>query len=138
MSLFRVIDWFTLTIPYASTMLEMEIYNDRHQIITGGEDGQIAVFDPGNEDQQNIHVLTYATYHPILQMEHGDFLASVPNVLAILSPDRLAYFKIQRDFSSTVNHYALIECFASIESTLASEKLELADYPTIIIEKPIE
>ncbi|CAI5443358.1 unnamed protein product [Caenorhabditis angaria] len=31
------------------------------------------------------------------------------------------------DFSSTVNHYALIECFASIESTLASEKLESAD-----------
>ncbi|CAI5446705.1 unnamed protein product [Caenorhabditis angaria] len=31
------------------------------------------------------------------------------------------------NFASTVNQYALIECFASIESTLASEKLESAD-----------
>ncbi|CAI5441712.1 unnamed protein product [Caenorhabditis angaria] len=37
------------------------------------------------------------------------------------------FLRPENDFASTVNQYAMIECFASIESTLASEKLESAD-----------
>ncbi|CCD67585.2 Protein pthb1 homolog [Caenorhabditis elegans] len=105
MSLFRLVEWVSQTIPNTSTILNASFFQDREQLVIGGENGQITISDPGFRDT-NAHVLcTTETKYAILQMASDNFLPSMNNILAVLSPTKLTYYKVH---------------FASPDETLAS------------------
>ncbi|CAB3410606.1 unnamed protein product [Caenorhabditis bovis] len=94
MSLFRVVDWVSHLIPNASAIVTSPFFEDREQLVVGCEDGQISVIDAGDKQYQSSILFTYQSDHPVLQMETGEFLPSMRNILAVLSPSKLDFYKL--------------------------------------------
>uniref|UniRef100_A0A1I7T9G3 Protein PTHB1 n=1 Tax=Caenorhabditis tropicalis TaxID=1561998 RepID=A0A1I7T9G3_9PELO len=118
MSLFRLVEWVSHTIPHTSAILNASFFQDREQLVVGGEDGQIIILDPGFRDDSNHVLATYLTKYPILQMASDKFLAQMENILAVLSPTKLTYFKVTVEKEED-KHATIEEIFSHSFSTSA-------------------
>ncbi|CAL2028853.1 unnamed protein product [Caenorhabditis brenneri] len=107
MSLFRLVEWVTHTIPKTSAILNASFFQDREQLVVGGEDGQIMILDPGNREDCNHVLVTAQTKYPVQQMASDKFLPAMENILAVLSPTKLTYYKV--NFANPEDKHASLD-----------------------------
>ncbi|CAP31668.1 Protein CBR-BBS-9 [Caenorhabditis briggsae] len=165
MSLFRLVEWVSHTIPNTSTVLNASFFQERalikfyhiqfnwyrninfesnyggfiilllDQLIVGGEDGQIQIMDPGFRENSNHVLVTAETKYPILEMASDNFLPSMENILAVLSPTKLTYYASSED-----THASLDEIFSHSFTTSAWNMcvIPIEDSPSQILVQSID
>ncbi|UMM13883.1 hypothetical protein L5515_001939 [Caenorhabditis briggsae] len=139
MSLFRLVEWVSHTIPNTSTVLNASFFQERDQLIVGGEDGQIQIMDPGFRENSNHVLVTAETKYPILEMASDNFLPSMENILAVLSPTKLTYYGV--NFASSEDtHASLDEIFSHSFTTSAWNMcvIPIEDSPSQILVQSID
>lgn len=94
MSLFRMIDKDTHLIQDATCFTFGNFYEDREQMLVGSEHGHLAIIDTGGAEKKDSLILDNEISAQIIQLEVGEFLPAMGNVVAVLSTKKLVFYKI--------------------------------------------
>ncbi|PAV87957.1 hypothetical protein WR25_20244 [Diploscapter pachys] len=98
MSLFKINEYFSTNLVGASCIHCVNLIGKRDQLIVGGENGFLTVFDPGEkEKEQDATIVQQETGRPVIEIQSGEFLPGTGMILAILSPSTLSYYKLIYD-----------------------------------------
>ncbi|PAV76229.1 hypothetical protein WR25_17570 [Diploscapter pachys] len=98
MSLFKINEYFSTNLVGASCIHCVNLIGKRDQLIVGGENGFLTVFDPGEkEKEQDATIVQQETGRPVIEIQSGEFLPGTGMILAILSSSTLSYYKLIYD-----------------------------------------
>ncbi|KAF1770030.1 hypothetical protein GCK72_001847 [Caenorhabditis remanei] len=139
MSLFRLVEWVSHAVPKVSTVLNASFYQERDQLIVGGEDGQIIILDPGCREDNNHVLVTTQTKYPIMEMASDIFLSTMDRILAVLSPTKLTYYAV--NFANPDDTHATLDeifCHSFTTSAWNMCVIPIDDSPSQILVQSID
>uniref|UniRef100_A0A7E4VZD8 Protein PTHB1 n=1 Tax=Panagrellus redivivus TaxID=6233 RepID=A0A7E4VZD8_PANRE len=113
MSLFHFQEWFHTVVDEARTLTTGVLLDDTSQLVIGTLDGLLCLLDPGRDVDNRHEASSLMEIHldqPIIQLAIGNFVSSQgDNVLAVLHPKLLVFYRVSKDGPETCKLEKLIE-----------------------------